>query len=165
MKLINILKEIRVLPAGSARRLSPQDLQDINVVFEFFGESDSDFDLHKPMTEYRFERSFKFDDEEFDDEEDDRQYQAFKRLVKKPKGVYLGTDSYISPCPGAPDNSFYMCLEVYPNGNANHSGPFIVLSMPYYDTDAGRYSVGWFDGLGKYHADTAHFNEDGEYIG
>jgi len=156
MKLINILKEIRVLPAGSVRRLSPQDLQDINVVFEFFGESDSDFDLHKPMTEYRYKHSFEFDDEE------DQQYQAFKRLVEKPKGVYLGTDSYISPCPGAPDNSFYMRLEV--NFNSN-DGPFIFLSMPYYDTDAGRYSVGWFDGLGKYHADTTHFNENGEYIG
>jgi hypothetical protein len=156
MKLINILKEIRVMQPGSARRLSPQDLQDINVVFEFFGESDSDFDLHEPMAEYRYEHSFEFDDEE------DQQYQAFKRLVKRPKGVYLGTDSYISPCPGAPANSFYMRLKVDFN---SEDGPFIVLSMPYYDTDAGRYSVGWFDGLGTYHADTAHFNENGEYIG
>jgi len=157
MKLINILKEIRVLPAGSSKRLSPQDLKDINIVFEFFGESDSDFDLHKPMTEYRYEHNFEFDDEE------DQQYQAFKRLVEKPKGVYLGTDPYVSPCPGAPlTTSFYMRLEVNSNGN---DGPFIFLSMPYYDTEAGRYSVGWFDGLGKYHADTTHFNENGEYIG
>jgi hypothetical protein len=153
MKLTSILKEIRV---RSGRILFPQDIKDINVVFEFFGESDSDFDLHKPMTEYRYEHSFEFDDEE------DQQYQAFKRLVKKSKGVYVGTDSYISPCPGAPANSFYMRLEVSSN---NDDGPFIFLSMPYYDTEAGRYSVGWFDGLGKYHADTTHFNEDGEYIG
>ena len=164
MKLINILKEIRVLPAGSVRRLSPQDIQDINVVFEFFGESDSDFDLHKPMSEKRDKYNFGHDIAigEFElYDEGDPQYQAFKRLVKRPKGVYLGTDSYISPCPGAPANSFYMRLEVH---DVSHR-PFIVLSMPYYDTDAGRYSVGWFDGLGKYHADTAHFNENGEYIG
>jgi hypothetical protein len=165
MKLINILKEIRVLPAGSVRRLSPQDIQDINVVFEFFGENDSDFDLHKPMTEYRDSTYYgTMTDDGFEpDDENDPQYLAYQRLVKKPKGVYLGTDSYISPCPGAPANySFYMRLEV--NFNSN-DGPFIVLSIPYYDTDAGRYSVGWFDALGKYHADTAHFNEDGNYIG
>jgi hypothetical protein len=156
MKLINILKEIRLMKAGSAKRLSPQDLKDINVVFEFFGESDSDFDLHKPMVEYRYEHSFEFNDEE------DQQYQAFKRLVKRPKGVYLGTAPDISPCPDAPDISFYMRLEVDFN---SEDGPFIALSMPYYDTSAGRYSVGWFDGSGEYHADTIHFNEDGEYIG
>ena len=162
MKLINILKEIRV---RSGKILFPQDIKDINVAFEFFGESDSDFDLHKPMTEYRDSTYYgNMTDDGFEpDDENDPQYLAYQRLVKKPKGVYLGTDSYISPCPGAPANySFYMRLEV--NFNSN-DGPFIVLSIPYYDTDAGRYSVGWFDALGKYHADTAHFNEDGNYIG
>jgi hypothetical protein len=77
MKLINILKEIRV---RSGRILFPQDIKDINVVFEFFGESDSDFDLHKPMTEYRYEHSFEFDDEEDQQHENDVGQRRHRRF-------------------------------------------------------------------------------------
>jgi hypothetical protein len=165
MKLTSILKEIRV---RSGRTLFPQDLKDIDIVFEDFGTSNSGFELYEPLTEYKDKYRFGHDIaigtfELYDDEENYPEYQAFKRLVEKPKGVYVGTDSYINICPGAPTNSFYMRLEVHPENNMRN-GPFIKLSIPYYDA-SGRYSVGWFDQAGGYHADTTHFDNDGNYIG
>ena len=161
MKLTNILKEI-VVRRGNI--LSSEDLKNIDIVFEFFGEGNSGFDLHEPIIEQRDIGNYGEDSgpngefEFHEDEENYPEYQAFKALLKKPNGTYVGPDiNHMFLCPGAPANAFYSRLDV------NYSNTSLLLYEPYID-ELGTYYVGWFDASGKYHADTTHFDEDGNRI-
>ena len=169
MKLTSILKEIRV---RSGRTLFPQDLKDIDIVFEFFGEGNSSFDLYNPLFESRDKYNYGEDSgpngewEPYEEDNDDPAYKAFKRLLEKPKGIYTGPDIFgVDRCPGAPGNALYTCLEIDPtNEYFGEPRPSLFLSSPYISNGGIEY-VGWFDSSGKYYADTTHFDEDGNRIG
>lgn len=168
MKLTNILKEIVV--RGNPI-FSPDMKKNIHIVFEFFGEGNSDFDLYNPISEsadkYRYgENSGPNGEwEPYDDEEDDPGYKAFNDLLKKPKGIYTGPDIFgLMRCPGAPSNASYTCLEIDPTMEyLGEPIPSLFLSSPHVANDSMEY-VGWFDSKGKYYADTIHFDKDGNRI-
>lgn len=149
IKLTQLLKEIEISQPGKFIR-SPEDLEALKVLTDSFGEGNSDFDLYNPAGEiYRLN----------DYEEDDSQYLALKKLLKKYNGVYLlkDFDEHFT-CPGAPPNVYYTRVTI------NSSEQFIEVEIPYIDNE-GSYLVGWFDSSRKYHPDTNNFDEDGDYIG
>jgi hypothetical protein len=158
------IKEITLRP--SSKILSPKDIEDINLVFgDDFGAGHSEFNLYNPISEQRTQFNFGEgtvnDFEPYDAPEDYPAYQAFLNLSSKPPGAYVASDIWgMGKCPGAPQNAFYVCLEV---GISPYYGtPDIILSSP--DSSDEGIPVGWFDNAGKYHPDTDHFDDDGNRI-
>jgi hypothetical protein len=168
MKLTNILKEIVVRKANV---FSPDIAKNMDIVFDSFGESHSGFKLYAPMTELRTKYDYGDEGapngewEPYDDEENYPEYKAFKYLTSRFPGIYVSSDLQgIGPCPGAPDNAYYIRLEIDPTYKyyGNKVTPSLLLSIPYVTEDLEY--VGWFDKLGKYYADTTHFDENGNRI-
>lgn len=158
----NKTNEAKVVPAGVARVLSQEDINDIDTLTEYFGEGDSGFDLYKPASET-------YSLENYCDDEDgfyyNNQCKVIKTLLKKYpfKTTFVSNNLSIAPlnnfpCPGAPQGSFGALIII------DAKNEDIDVYVPYLDQE-GLYSVGWFDPRGKYFPDTKNFDENGNYIG
>jgi hypothetical protein len=149
IKLIDILNEITV---NNPSQLLKQDLKDLDILTEYFGEGDSGFNLNKPMSDsYSLEGM----------EKDGERYKSLVRLTNKyPNGKKIVTNelsitsNFIAP--GAPKNSFGSKIVI--------SHDKVEVSVPYIDENV-EYFVGWFDSNSKYHPDIKNFDEDGVFIG
>jgi hypothetical protein len=164
MKLIDILKEIKVIPGYNNNGILPkQYVPFIDELTESFGEGTSGFDLHTPMSEA-------YHSEYYENEEDEKAtMEAFakqfngKTLVSN--DTNFTTDLHIKKAPGAPADSFDVAIDIEIGpGNEYDEDAEITVYAPYIDEN-GEYFVGWFDIKGNYHPDTAHFDEDGNYLG
>jgi hypothetical protein len=158
MKLIDILKEIKTLPAKSSGMLPKEYVPLINYLTDGFGEGTSGFELYSFLEEEYFSEDYE-EDKKALIETLARQFNN-KTLVSN--DTDFTTDSYIKKAPGAPSNSFNVAIK--PDIDVHSGEASIVVCAPYIDEDA-EYYVGWFDINGDYHPDTAHFDEDGNYIG
>ena len=172
MKLINLLKEIKITQKHPGT-LSPQDIEDINLIFgDSYGSGHSGFDLYDPISEQRNQLDYgtiiagNFEPDE--DLEDYPEYQAFLRLVSKPPKAYVSPDIWgLGESPGAPLNAFYLRLEVrnVPSRiDPKHNVPGVDLSSPYSSTGTNQVYVGWFDIKGNYYPNTKYFDEEGNPI-
>ena len=133
---------------------SPQDIEDLLMIADGYGEGTSDTILDEPMGEYRYLEDYEEEDDDYNKEK-----LAFKRILRKPPGTYVLADIWDSgfTAPGAPKNSFETRITI------NKTDQNIYIESPYISNDE-RY-MGWFGKDRKYYPDTANFDKDGNYIG
>lgn len=171
IKLINIIKETRIVPGR--KEIPSQYIDVIEKLTNTFFDEVSDFYLKKPMS--RTENVQDMLDQNMLDQENEEKFNNF--INKHPEGTTFLTNnldlvhSFI-PAPGAPKSSYRCKITIlknyypYPNNNMELSPNLknsIQVQIPHVDSD-GEYFTGWFTSDGKYHGDTQNFNEDGDKI-
>lgn len=106
IKLTDILNEMRInKPTGL---MTSKDIEALETLTYAFGEGDSGFDLHNPMSE-----TYKLEDYE-DLDEDDKSLLAIQHLLNKQSQTYVVKDIFgtIDDAPGAPNGAFYIAVKI-----------------------------------------------------
>jgi hypothetical protein len=147
MKLKDILKEIKI---QNPNKLSPKEIEYLNILTENFGEGYSGFDLYEPISEV-------YDLERIEEDEEDK-LEALRYLLSQRDGIFLLKDLFDvdAPAIGAPPNAFYTRITIDQNQNE------VIVDSPYLNEDE-RYS-GWFESDQEYYPDIKNVNEKGEII-
>ncbi len=147
MKLKDILKEIKI---QNPNKLSPKEIEYLNILTENFGEGYSGFNLYEPISET-------YDLENIEEDEEDK-LEALRYLLSQRDGIFLLKDLFDTDAPaiGAPPNVFYTRITIDQNQNE------VIVDSPYLNEDE-RYS-GWFESDQEYYPDIKNVNEKGEII-
>jgi hypothetical protein len=168
IKLINIIKETKIIPKG--KEIPNQYIDIIDKLTSYIFEDNSGFDLEKPMSNITNPNRVSEIDEET--------IEKFNKFMDQyPDGTAFLTNNLeivdtLIPAPGAPKSSYRCKITIlknrypYPNDNIELPPAFknsMKVEIPYIDSD-GKYYTGWFNSDGKYQGDIQNFDEDGNKI-
>lgn len=147
MKLKDILKEIKI---QNPNKLSPKEIEYLNILTENFGEGYSGFNLYEPISET-------YDLENIEEDEEDK-LEALRYLLSQRDGIFLLKDLFDTDAPaiGAPPNAFYTRITIDQNQNA------VIVDSPHLNDDE-RFA-GWFESDKEYYPDIKNVDEEGEII-
>jgi hypothetical protein len=144
-----LLTEIRVIQPGIPKLFPEEYRGDLNIFTETFGESSSPENILEPI-----EERYSFDPEDY--EEDSPYFKAYSNILNNLNGVYLTSDFFFYPAPGAPNGSFDVKITVDQKDK--------LIRVESVGISYEGESAGWFDFKGDYYPDLKNFTEDGEPI-
>jgi hypothetical protein len=135
IKRLQQLAGINEIKVNFPTQLSPKDLEQLEILTEYFGEGSSPEEGEPSDEDYNYENNFG------DEDENDPRLMAFRYLTSEKRGRFYLKDFFGFRDPNTPENG-YETIVIITNNNIN------VATNSISENETG---LGWYTSDGEFH--------------